>query len=132
MPVDADLESEGSTTYGDIAVWEYNDTLDLYRHYFLIHDSAFHSWQVIVALVNFAIVVEDDKSKVAAPLALCHPRFQRSLHAANERIYLVMILLLYESHRIAKDRFQYRLEATLAHFAIDKNFDRVSFHPFGE
>ena len=57
-----------------------------------------------------------------------HPRLYRPLNLANERVYLMMVLLLHQSARIGKDGLYYWLESALAYLSVHKYLDRICLH----
>ena len=102
------------------------------RHRLLINNFGFHPRQVIRVVVYPRVVLQDDQGEVAAGRVHRHPRLHCPLHLANERIYLVVILLLHKLARVHEYGPEDRLQAALAHFAIHQDFHRISLHFQGE
>ena len=57
-----------------------------------------------------------------------HARLHSSLDFADQRVYLIVVLLLHESASIHEDRFEDGLEPTCGYLAVSEDFHRVRLH----
>ena len=128
VPIDADFEAEGAAADRNVAIRQHYDALNLEWHDLLVDHAALYAIEVVVFVVDLAVVLQDDQRQVAAPLALRHARFQSPFYAADKRVDLLMILFLHQSHRIGEDGFQYRFQTALADLTVKQDFNGVRLH----
>jgi len=128
MSINVHFETQSASSDSDVAIGKHNHALDLQRHSLLVDDSAFDARQRIPIVVNFAVVLHQNQCHVAVALVLRHSRFQGAFYLADERVNLVVILLLSQSVSIGKYGLKDGLETTGQDYFVDHYFVRLRLH----
>ena len=61
MSIDADLEAESTAADCDVAIREHYYALNLQRHDLFIDHPTLHAIEVVVLVVDLAVVLQDDQ-----------------------------------------------------------------------